>query len=133
MVPLIIGIITFGIYKLFELFVRKKERLNIIEKLGDKLDASNLDFSLPSFAENTNKFTTLKFACLLLGIGLGLLIGYMICFNSIAGFAAGNYTGNAYEMIGIVYGAGVFTFGGVGLLIAFLVEMNYTKRKNDKA
>ena len=34
---IVVGIITLGIYKLFELFVGKKERLTMIEKLGDKL------------------------------------------------------------------------------------------------
>ena len=38
MVPLIVGIVCAGIYGLFELFVRKKERLAIIEKIGDKLE-----------------------------------------------------------------------------------------------
>ncbi len=32
MVPTILAIITLGIYKLFELFVCKKERLTIIER-----------------------------------------------------------------------------------------------------
>ena len=39
---IVVGIITLGIYKLFELFVGKKERLTMIEKLGDKLDPSML-------------------------------------------------------------------------------------------
>ena len=38
MVPLIFGIVTYGIYSLFELFVHKKERLMIIEKLSEKVD-----------------------------------------------------------------------------------------------
>ena len=40
MVPLIMGIICAGIYGLFELFVRRKERLAIIEKIGERLDGS---------------------------------------------------------------------------------------------
>ena len=32
---IVVGIITLGIYKLFELFVGKKERLTMIEKLGE--------------------------------------------------------------------------------------------------
>ena len=38
-VPLVVGIVCAGIYGLFELFVRKRERLEIIEKIGDKLDS----------------------------------------------------------------------------------------------
>ena len=33
-VPLVVGIVCAGIYGLFELFVRKRERLAIIEKIG---------------------------------------------------------------------------------------------------
>lgn len=134
MVPAIIGIVTYGIYKLFELFVRKKERLSIIEKLGDKLSSSNPDLNLhiPALFENTGKFNTLKFACLLLGVGLGLMIGYVICLNSVPGFNTGNYGNNAYQTISVVYGASVLIFGGLGLLVAFLVEMNYIKRKSNQ-
>ena len=50
-VPLVVGIVCAGIYGLFELFVRKRERLAIIEKIGDKLDASAFDgkLGLPSY------------------------------------------------------------------------------------
>ena len=49
MVPLIMGIITLGIYKLFELFVCRRERMAIIEKLSDKITTTDLNgkFSLP--------------------------------------------------------------------------------------
>ena len=40
MVPTIMAIITLGIYKLFEVFVCKKERLMLIEKMGDTLNVS---------------------------------------------------------------------------------------------
>ena len=46
---IVVGIITLGIYKLFELFVGKKERLTMIEKLGDKLDPSMLGNRLSLF------------------------------------------------------------------------------------
>ena len=46
MVPLIVGIVCAGIYGLFELFVRKKERLAIIEKIGDKLEPSAFDVKI---------------------------------------------------------------------------------------
>lgn len=130
-IPVVIAIITYGIYKLFELFVRRSERLNIIEKLGDKLDPSNLSLSLPVFSEKTGKFNTLKFACLMLGVGLGLLIGYFICLNSVPGFSTGNLHDNTYQTISVIYGASVLLFGGLGLLVAFFAEMNYIKRKKE--
>lgn len=133
-IPAVIGIITFGIYKMFELFVHKKERLNIIEKLGDKFGSLNSDsnLSIPAL-ENTSKFNTLKIACLLLGVGCGLMIGYFICLNSVQGYNTGDYLAhNLYQTVSVIYGASVLLFGGLGLLVAFLVEMNYSKRKSEK-
>ena len=132
--PLVVGIITLGIYKLFELFARRKERLTIIEKLGDKLDPSMLELkhSLPIRLEGLQRFGTLKIACLLLGIGLGLLIGYFICLNTVVGFNYENMSHNAYEAVGVIYGASVLLFGGLGLLIAFLVEMKYLHKNNSE-
>ena len=59
--------------------VRKKERLAIIEKIGDKLEPSAFDvkIGLPRLATNFS-FSSLKTGCLLAGIGLGLLVGFII-------------------------------------------------------
>lgn len=130
-IPLVVGIITLGIYKLFELFVRKKERLSIIEKVGEKFDASMIEnkFSFPVASSNSNLFGTLKVASLLLGVGLGLLFGYLICYNTVAGYNSMKLLNEAYQISGIIYGASVLLFGGFGLLIAFIVEIRFLKKK----
>ena len=76
MVPTIMAIITLGIYKLFELFVCKKERLMLIEKMGDKYVPDVA--CMPKLYGNFS-FSALKLGCLLVGMGLGLLIGFVIC------------------------------------------------------
>jgi hypothetical protein len=132
MVPAIIGIITLGIYKMFELFARRKERLAIIEKLGDKFDPALLDFkfTLPGKSSNSSSFGTLKIACLLLGIGLGLLVGFFIVQNStFTGFGKEFDYNNYRDSIGIIYGASVLLFGGLGLLVAFIVEIKNAKKQ----
>ena len=130
-IPLVVGIITLGTYRLFELFVRKKERLTIIEKIGDKFDSSMIEnkFSFPLKSQGTGAFGTLKIACLLLGVGLGLLVGYFICLSSVSGYSTMDLRNNAYEISGVVYGASVLLFGGLGLLVAFIIEMKYLKNK----
>ena len=130
-IPLVVGIITLGIFRLFDLFVRKKERLAIIEKIGEKFEPSMVEnkFSFPMTNSGSGAFGTLKIACLLLGIGAGLLIGYFICLNSIAGYSTMDLQHNANEISGVVYGASVLLFGGLGLLVAFVIEMNYSKNK----
>lgn len=130
-IPLVVGMITLGIYKLFELFVRKKERLTIIEKAGDKLDASMLQSQVITPVRIFNRFSsgTLKAGCLLLGVGLGLLVGFLIANFVPLGNMNGRTDWQMREAISVVYGASVLLFGGLSLLIAFLIEMKYSNKQ----
>jgi len=128
------AIVFATIYGLFNLFVRRKERMAIIEKIGDKLDASYLrgKVQLPSFRGMNFSFGTLQVGCLLIGIGVGLLVGLMIHLALIIGqgyVESGNWLQRGLVEVG--YGSSVLLFGGLGLIIAFLVEMNL-KRKVKK-
>jgi len=133
MAPAIVGIITLGIYKLFELFVCRKERLAMIEKIGSTFDASMVrnKFTFPE--KNPPAFRTLKIACLLLGIGLGLLVGFIISqslgLNESLNMNNDNW--HLRDSIGVIYGASVLLFGGLGLLVAFILEMNYAKKQKE--
>lgn len=129
MVPLVVGIVTLGIYKLFELFARRKERMALIEKLGEKIDTSLFEnkFTFPKFNTGGSKFGTLKIACLLLGVGLGLLVGFFICQYYLVNTGKTEFYNNIWEIGNVVYGACTLLFGGFGLMVAFLIEMKYTK------
>ena len=124
MVPAVVGIITLGIYKLFELFVRKKERLIIIDKIGDKLTpdilSGKIDFStnIPKFS-----FSALKFGCLFMGLGIGMLVAFAIHYN----FAS--FVESTYYTRSTVYGSCVLLFGGIGLITAFIVELKLGKKR----
>ena len=85
-VPVVCGIFVLGFYKLFELFVCKKERLAIIEKIGEKFSPDMLEnkINLPSVGNVS--FSALKFGCLFVGIGLGLLVAYLICATTLEGY-----------------------------------------------
>ncbi|GHT30978.1 hypothetical protein AGMMS49574_11920 [Bacteroidia bacterium] len=130
MVPLVVGICVAGTYGLFELFARRKERLLMIEKLGDKLDASSFEgqikFPVP-FPKVS--FSALKAGCLLAGIGLGLLIGFVI---NISVASSGAYVGEGNwfnrEIAGTAFGASVLLCGGIGLIIAFIIETKMAKK-----
>ena len=66
--PLVVGIITLGIYKLFELFVCKKERLLIIEKMGEKFTPNMLEHKINFSSRGNLSFSSLKWGCLLMGL-----------------------------------------------------------------
>ena len=73
-VPLVVGIITYGIYSLFALFVHRKERLILIEKLQDKLTPDLLaqKVNLPDLSRLSFKsFGALKAAAIFIGLGRG--------------------------------------------------------------
>ena len=128
MVPLIVGMITLGIYKLFELFVRRKERLKIIDKIDGNFNAGLWQKNFFPTIPQVHSSNTLKIACLLLGVGLGLLVGFFI-LNLWSNSIQFDTSWPARETKSIVYGATVLLFGGVGLLIAFLLEQRFDKNK----
>ena len=123
MVPLVCGIFVLGFYKLFELFVCKKERLLIIEKMGEKFTPDMLEHKINFSSIGSMSFSALKFGCLFIGIGLGLLTAFVIHYNCYEFFDKEWIIGKA------MYGACVLVFGGLSLLIAFLVELKINKNK----
>lgn len=125
--PIIVATITLGIYKLFELFVGKRERLAIIEKMGEKFDPSMIGnkFSFPLILPVS--FSALKLGSLLAGMGLGLLIGYIICYSSIPNYLTTN-SRTINEIAFMIYTASVLLCGGLGLVIAFMIELKIAKK-----
>ncbi len=124
-IPLVVGIICAGIYGLFELFVRKRERLAIIEKIGDKIDASAFEgkLGLPNYMGRFS-FSALKVGCLMGGIGLGLLVGFFLnlCFGHL-------FWDRQDRLMEVAFSSSVLLFGGLGLIIAFIIELKLGKGK----
>ena len=81
-IPTVIGIITLGIYKLFELFACRKERLLMIEKMGDNFSPEMLKEKISFSSVGNLSFSALKFGCLFMGIGLGILVAFFINYNT---------------------------------------------------
>lgn len=130
MVPVVCGIFVLGFYKLFELFVCKKERLLIIEKMGEKFTPEMLGNKINLSSVGNASFSALKFGCLFVGLGLGLLVAYLICRTTIDDYVVRNADWNweVKQTISVIYGACVLLFGGVGLLTSFLVELKISKK-----
>ena len=133
-IPLVVGTCVAGVYGLFELFVRRRERMAIIEKIGDKLNASAFEgkLGLPSYTTKLLSFNPLKIGCLLTGIGLGLLIAFIIV-TSLTIANKGSWGESDHwlrqNLISSVYGASTLLFGGLGLIIAFIIELRIGKKQ----
>jgi hypothetical protein len=108
---------------LFELFVCKKERLLIIEKMGEKFTPDMLEHKINFSSIGNLSFSGLKWGCLLMGFGLGLLAAFAIHYNF------QDFVSKQWDIQSMVYGACVLIFGGLGLLTAFLVELKINKNK----
>ena len=129
-VPLTTGIVFFTFYKVIELFARRKERMAIIEKIGEKLSYSPLieGLDLPNYGGIHISFSALKTGCLLIGIGLGMLIGLTLHLLIVEMHISDFFIGKS-SLISITYGAPVLLFGGLGLIIAFIIEMKIQKKE----
>mgnify|MGYP000631595886 FL=1 len=123
MIPLVTGIVTLGIYKFFELLICRRERREIIEKLepGSLIDYLKLvPMGLRTGATIRTASETapgipagaLKVGCLLLGLGAGLLFGFMLTRITEI---------QSYDTRGVVYGGSVLVFGGLGLIVSFII------------
>jgi len=124
-IPLVTGICVFGFYKLIELFVRKRERLMIVDKISqlESVNTDKLDFS-KLFGKNVNvdgRYLSLRIGLLLVGIGLGLLVGFFIVLNTY-GYMKGDDYYQSRSMAEMIYGATTLLFGGSGLVTAFIIE-----------
>ncbi len=125
------GIITLGIYKLFELFVW--ERIIMNEKLGDKFNMGDISgkFSFNvNYSRSRFSFSALKSGCLMIDwvrfancfFHLPALLSLITLPAERRHFACGT-AGKLF------YGACVLFFGGIGLISAFLIEIHIHKQK----
>lgn len=117
--------IVFGtIYKLFELFVGRKERQMLIDKLSE----TSLTDGKFKGLNMSSSYSALRFGCLLLGLGFGILVGYIIVCNSLPDYFMDDVNTRIRETASIIYGASTLLGGGIGMLAAFIIEVFCSKK-----
>lgn len=120
-------LIVFGtIYKLFELFVRKEERMMVINKIAEisKVDLNNIDIRMGSMSN-----WALRLGALMIGVGLGLFIAFFLNGMITNGDYWRGEDPRSYRYFAeILYGSCVCFFGGIALLIAYFVERGQKKK-----
>jgi hypothetical protein len=126
---LIMGFIVLGIYKIVELFVRKNERIMLIERLTALSAETGLGakISLPdiSFGSRDTGAWPLRISLLLIGLGIGFLVAI---FTIVELRGCQEYLSNRFDKL--ILSACVFLFGGIGLLVAYFIENG---KKKDSA
>ncbi len=116
--------IVFGtVYKLFELFVRGKERQMLIDKLSEN---SLSEGKFKGFI-SSSPYSALRIGCLLFGLGFGMLMGYFIIYNYFSQYWMDDANRQVRETVSIIYGASTLFGGGLGVLVAFVIEVFCTR------
>lgn len=122
---LIVAIVLYFIYRVIETLVHRKERIVVAEKVEKldsektgKLDTSRLFGNLP-----LNRYSALRWGCLIVGAAFGLLLGLII--DEVLEFDLMDDD--------VVYFASTFLFGGLGLLISFALERIFTAKDRKEA
>jgi hypothetical protein len=133
----VVGSVILGIYKIFELFIRKKERALLIEKIPVFLNNNQLgDFvSLPgiSFGKRDYGSWPLRISLLLIGVGMGCVIAFFIQYylfdNTLRSVSdEGDIRRQIEQSQFVLYFSFITIFGGLGLLAAYLIELKSKTR-----
>lgn len=122
------AIIFFTIYKIIEVFTHRKERIIIADKLEqlNNLNDSNLPDRLNQFFSMRKKYTSLRIGSVLLGMGFGFLVGFIIqycCFGLEYNYIHG-------QMVSVIYMGSILIFGGAALIGSFVIERMIDKNNN---
>lgn len=132
--PLVVLIIFGTIYKVFELFLRRGERMKILDKIEEIKDVnlSGLDLNLPSFNSHIRgRFTALRGGLLALGVGLGLLIGQILALvvqSTLLSQETDKWI--SFNCSSVIMASCVCLFGGLALVISYCMEQK--KEREDK-
>ncbi|MDR1886394.1 MAG: hypothetical protein LBQ70_00625 [Prevotellaceae bacterium] len=126
----VVGFIILGIYKTFELFVKKNERVMFIEKFFTHCENKKIDgdIHLPpvSFGRQSNGSVPLRISLLLIGVGMGCFFSFLTPFIMEYGYDIDHI---GYNTQGLISFSFIAIFGGLGLLTAYLLESKQSKNK----
>jgi hypothetical protein len=124
----IVGFVVLGIYKLVELYARRKERLILIDKLTPEELSKRQETVLTDVKPLLNlSFSTLKIALLLIGIGVGYLISFFVQHGlRVAEILDREHSRHHIDELALNSSC-ILICGGLGLLIAFLIESRHRK------
>jgi hypothetical protein len=105
LIPIVLFLSIFASLYVY-LTTRNKERLALIEKGGDP--------SIFKYRDATSGYANFKYGLFFIGIALGIIAGYFL-------EEAGMDEGPAFFSM-------IFLFGGIGLVVSFLLQGRFEKK-----
>ena len=124
---LICGTIFLALYKVIELFVRRRERLMLIEKI-EKLDSASVDQLRQGLdrPNNSSAYWPLRIGATLVGLGFGIGLSLLaIRFYPMTDV-------RQWQIFSYLQSFGLLMGAGLGLLTAFIVERKLKQKKESK-
>jgi predicted MFS family arabinose efflux permease len=103
LIPVAFFAFTYGV---FHLFVRRKERLALIDK----------GVTAAVFNSESNVSPSLKYGIFCIGIAIGFLLGEILA----------EYT---HLNEGVAYLSMIFLFGGIGLVVYYFIAKKHTRKE----
>lgn len=123
MIVATVAIVLGTIYKLFELFVGRKERQMLIDKLSE----TSLPEGKFKGVISSSPYSALRIGGLLFGLGFGMLMGYFIIYNYFSQYWMDDVNRQVRETASVIYGASTLFGGGLGVMVAFVIEVFCTR------
>lgn len=127
----VVGIITYGVYRLFELFARRRERMAMIEKLSSGIDPQILNnpLQIQKYRDIMVGSWAIRIGLLLVGVGLGVVTATVVDLLAVAPADTDSRMYHEFRnTISVLYPACAAVFGGIGLVIAYFVEQKNEKK-----
>jgi len=117
-VIIVLGLV-YGIYKFYELSIRRKERETMIEKMSLGNDGTLSPDAIRALPPSVQTFGALGIGIVFIGVGVGMSIAFVVNFCMKISHQEANGE--------ILYFSLMLLFGGLGLVTGYLME--YKKRK----
>lgn len=120
----VVAIIFGSIYKVIELFVRRRERIMLIDKINPE-DINRVDFNklMNGFSGANSRFVALRWGLFAIGLGLGFMVSTIV--NSLSPVIFETWAMRQSVNVGCI-----LVFGGLGLVAAFFIEMKIRKSQH---